>query len=96
MAFPLRPPPGLPSYDSPPLRGPQAAPKGSVFLMHACAHNPTGASETLLDASCPCKQGLHIVLQRRERFLQLQPALGAGCLDIMADVPTGMPSRSCV
>lgn len=25
---------------------PQSAPKGSVFLLHACAHNPTGVDPT--------------------------------------------------
>lgn len=30
--------------------GMQAAPKGSVFLLHACAHNPTGMQGT--DLKC--------------------------------------------
>lgn len=28
------------------LAVPQSAPKGSVFLLHACAHNPTGVDPT--------------------------------------------------
>ncbi len=34
-----RPPPPVP-------RPPQRAPRGSVFLLHACAHNPTGVDPT--------------------------------------------------
>jgi len=42
----------------------KAAPNGSIFMLHACAHNPTGVDPTEAqwkEISAACKAKSHIV-----------------------------------